>query len=156
MAALDDFVTLSVALTGIDAKKLAPDVDPINVRQEYFDRATQGGGAAFTKALAAVAATPPATLVDVVLNTSGDDVRFVCRSIILMWLTGSWYAPDDLKRYASANPPSDPIASTVISPKAYTQGWVWSAAQAHPMGHSNLRFGYWQDQPPPLAAFVGP
>ena len=38
----------------------------------------------------------------------------------------------------------------VISPAAYTQGWTWRVAQAHPMGYSELRFGYWAKDPLPL------
>ena len=42
----------------------------------------------------------------------------------------------------------------MISPKAYTQGWVWRVAQAHPMGYSDMQFGYWTREPPPLSDFI--
>jgi hypothetical protein len=154
MADMDNFISLSAALTGISAAKLAPGVDPIDVKQEYFDKVQAEAGATFTNALAVVAATPAATLADVLLNKSGDDIRYLCRSIMLLWFLGSWFAPSDLKLYSGPNPPATPISSTVVSSKAYTQGWVWSAAQAHPMGYSNLRFGYWGNQPPPLDSFI--
>ena len=35
----------------------------------------------------------------------------------------------------------------VVSAKAYTQGLVWQIAGAHPMGYSNLQFGYWSRDP---------
>jgi hypothetical protein len=35
----------------------------------------------------------------------------------------------------------------VVSATAYTQGLVWLIAQAHPMGYSNLQFGYWSREP---------
>ena len=35
----------------------------------------------------------------------------------------------------------------MVSAKAYTQGRVWQIAQAHPMGYSNLQFGYWTREP---------
>ena len=34
-----------------------------------------------------------------------------------------------------------------VSAKAYTQGRVWQIAQAHPMGYSNMQFGYWSRDP---------
>jgi hypothetical protein len=74
--------------------------------------------------------------------------------VMLMWFLGSWYAPADLKLYSGPNPPSAPINSAVISSAAYTQSWVWSVAQAHPMGYSNLRFGYWNATPPLLSDFI--
>jgi hypothetical protein len=156
MSDMDNFVKLSAALTGIDPGKLAPGVDPINVKQELFDKAQTEGGAIFTQALGIAASTPAATLGGVLLNGSGEDMRFLCRSIMLLWLLGQWIAPGDLKRYALPNPPTAPIPSTVISSKAYTQGWIWKLAQAHPMGYSEWRFGYWKDPPPPLNAFIGP
>ena len=39
------------------------------------------------------------------------------------------------------------IASQVVSAKAYTLGLVWQIVQAHPMGYSNLQFGYWSREP---------
>ncbi len=40
-----------------------------------------------------------------------------------------------------------PILSHIVSAKAYTLGLVWQIAQAHPMGYSNLQFGYWSREP---------
>jgi hypothetical protein len=48
-----------------------------------------------------------------------------------------------------------PIPFTVLTPAAYTQGWAWRVAQAHPMGYSELRFGYWADQPFSLSELTG-
>jgi len=42
----------------------------------------------------------------------------------------------------------------VISPTAYTQGWTWRVAQAHPMGYSELRYGYWAEEPLPLGDYI--
>ena len=73
-----------------------------------------------------------------------DDTKFLARSIALLWYLGSWYKPADLKKAA---PSGDLIPSQVVSAKAYTQGLVWQIAQAHPMGYSNLQFGYWSREP---------
>ena len=42
---------------------------------------------------------------------------------------------------------STAITPKVVSAKAYTQGLVWLIAGAHPMGYSNLQFGYWSRDP---------
>jgi hypothetical protein len=86
------------------------------------------------------------------VSTGNNDIEFLARSIVLLWYLGSWYDPKDLQ----AHPP--PVPSEVVSAKAYTQGLVWQIAGAHPMGYSNMQFGYWSrnprdpnDQPPLLA-----
>jgi hypothetical protein len=79
---------------------------------------------------------------------AADDTKFLARSIVLMWYLGAWYDPDDLKMLAE--PPSPPdVSHKVISAKAYSQGWVWRVAQTHPMGSSDMQFGYWQRKPNP-------
>jgi hypothetical protein len=42
----------------------------------------------------------------------------------------------------------------VISSKAYTQGWLWRVIQAHPMGYSDMQFGYWTRKPEPIEDFI--
>jgi len=59
-----------------------------------------------------------------------------------MWYLGSWYEPADLATASGAF-----ISSEIISAKAYTQGWIWRIAHAHPMGYSELEFGYWSRKP---------
>src|SRR5579863_6780738 len=148
MSDMDNFVKLSAALTGVDPKKLAPGVDPINVKQELFDKARTEAAATFAQALIIAGNTSASTLGDVLLNQSGDDVRFLCRSIMLLWFLGQWFAPADLRRFAVANPPAAPIPTEVVSSKAYTQAWIWKVVQSHPMGYSDWRFGYWNGPPP--------
>ena len=82
------------------------------------------------------------------MNASDDDTKFLARSIVLLWYLGSWYEPGDLKN-AAASPESvhGPIKQKVLSAKAYTQGLVWQIVGAHPMGYSNLQFGYWSRDP---------
>lgn len=43
---------------------------------------------------------------------------------------------------------------TVIS-KAYTQAWALRVAQAHPMGFSQMQFGYWNVEPNQRSDFAG-
>jgi hypothetical protein len=80
------------------------------------------------------------------VNKGDDDIKFLARSIVLLWYLGSWYKPEDLKKN-SAPGAAALIGSEVVSAKAYTQGLVWQIAQAHPMGYSNLQFGYWSRDP---------
>lgn len=155
---MDQFVQLSAALTGIAADKLAPGLDPKNTKKIYFDYTMAKAPALFTQLLgiyAANASQPPATIADIVLNQSGDKIRYLARTIMLEWYLGSWYDPDVLQSYHGPNPPSLPPNGVVISAQAYTQGWAWNVAQAHPMGYSNFSFGYWSGNPPSLSAYVG-
>jgi hypothetical protein len=156
MSDMDNFVKLSAALTGVDPAMLGPAIDTMNVKQEFFDKAQAQAAAAFAQALTIAGNTPANTLGGVLLDQSGDDVRFLCRSIMLLWFLGQWFAPEDLKRYAVANPPAAPIPTTVVSSTAYTQAWIWKVAQSHPMGYSDWRFGYWSSPPPPLNDFIRP
>jgi hypothetical protein len=154
---MDQFVRLSSALCGIDGQKLAPAIDPINIKQTYFDRASKEAPAAFAQILqiaAANPALPPQALADLILTGSGKNIQFLARSIMLAWYLGSWYQPADLEKYASPDPPKAPIDFRVISMYAYTKGWAWSIAQAHPMGFSTMTFGYWSDPPPPLSDYI--
>jgi elongation factor P hydroxylase len=65
-----------------------------------------------------------------------------------MWYLGAWYDPDNLQTPNASN-------FEVISPKAYTQGWALKVAQAHPMGFSEMQFGYWTRPPNPRGDFIG-
>jgi len=153
LADIDNFVALSAALTGIDAGKLAPKVDPLNVKQEYFDLLQKKSPDLFVRALGIAANNAPANIADLIINQSGDELRFFARSIMLLWLLGSWVSPADLQRQATGRANESPVPS-VVSATAYTNGWIWNFAQAHPMGYSNLRFGHWNAPPPPLNDFI--
>jgi hypothetical protein len=152
---LDAFVALSAVLTGIDADRLAPAVDPVQVKNEYFAQARKDR--AFGRLLEVFRANetqPPEILADIILRQSGPDLCFLGRSMMLAWYLGYWYEPDILLRYSSPTAPAGPAPFKVISPAAYTQGWAWRVAQAHPMGYSEWRFGYWSDKPPTLDDFI--
>ena len=154
---LSQFVQLSAILTGIDQQMLAPKIDPLNIKQDYFSWLQSHAADVFTLLLARYAAlqaenTPPDKIATAILTQSGAPIGNLARSVMLMWYIGSWYPPSDPANYAT--PGSQPSPS-VISANAYTQGKVWSVAQAHPMGYSQLRFGYWAENPAPLADFVG-
>jgi hypothetical protein len=153
------FLLLSAAITGVHVAILAPEfraksdlldsdpgVDPINVKNDYFTWINANDAPPFGKLLQ-IAKDHRQSAADIVtaVNAS-DDTKFLARSIALLWYLGSWYKPEDLKKN-SAPGASAFIPSRVISAKAYTQGLVWQIAQAHPMGYSNLQFGYWSRDP---------
>jgi hypothetical protein len=154
------FLVLSQALTGIQIINLAPEFapdrnkpgvlnadpgnDPINVKNDYFKWINASDPATFGKLLQiAKEHSPSANDIINGVNAS-DDTRFLARSVTLLWYLGSWYKPADLK---SAPPAGKLLDSKVVSAKAYTQGRVWQIAQAHPMGYSNMQFGYWSRDP---------
>ena len=84
------------------------------------------------------------------------ETKYLARSIVLMWYLGAWYDPANLRLLAEqSNPPPEASNFEVISPKAYTQAWALSVAQAHPMGFSQMQFGYWAHKPQPPEVFIG-
>lgn len=149
------FLLLSEALTGVSRQTLAPELvedkkdilnsdtgtDPINIKNAYFRFINDNGRAASFGKLLQLAKDNSQSLADIIpsVNGSDDDLKFLARSIVLLWYLGAWYKPDELKKKV-AKP-------QVVSPKAYTQGLVWQIAGAHPMGYSNLQFGYWSRDP---------
>lgn len=155
---LDDFVALSAILTGIAAGKLRPPLDTHQTAAAYLATATAEGGEGFAKAMAIYAANrsqPPAQIAALILN-GNPAVAYAARAVMLMWYLGAWYDPAALASYhADWASGQMPPAGVVISSDAYTQGWAWRVAQAHPMGDSELRFGYWNMDPPPLSDLVG-
>jgi len=156
------FLLLSAALTGVDIQTLAPEfsanageifnsdpgIDPINIKNTYFDWIkTHAAPPSFAKLLKIVKDNPQQSQDNVITKVNSDeDTKFLARSIVLLWYLGSWYDPGDLK--ANAVPGRrHAVSSQVVSDKAYTQGLVWLVAGAHPMGYSNLQFGYWSRDP---------
>jgi hypothetical protein len=143
------FVKVSAALTGIAEAKLAPSVDPIQVKREYYKRAK--ADPAFGALMDIVRNTDPANptlAAEKIMGNVDPAIRYLGRSIILAWYLGVWHAPAELEG-KSKSPPA-----AVVSGTAYTQGWTWRVAQTHPMGYSELRFGYWADPPLPLDDFI--
>ena len=160
------FLVLSSALTGVRMITLAPEfqsdsknpgvlnadpgVDPINVKNDYFKWINASDAATFGKLLE-IAKEHSTSAPDIINDVNAsDDTRFLARSIVLLWYLGSWYEPKNLQKNASPGTRAS-TDSQVLSAKAYTQGLVWQIAQAHPMGYSNLQFGYWSREPDDLS-----
>jgi hypothetical protein len=165
------FLLLSAALTGVDIQTLAPEfsrgsgdilgadpgIDPINIKDAYFSQVNAPGTATSFAKLLQIAKDNRLSQDNIIakVNASDDDTKFLARSIVLLWYLGSWFEPADLKN-AAASPESvhGPIKQKVLSAKAYTQGLVWQIVGAHPMGYSNLQFGYWSRDPHDLNSAV--
>ena len=95
---MTDFITLSAALTGIMATKLAPAADPIDIKRDYFKLLNEKQPAAFDKLLTIVRDNrnaPAQTIIDKVQSDA--ESKFLARSIVLMWYLGAWYDPGELK-----------------------------------------------------------
>jgi Membrane bound FAD containing D-sorbitol dehydrogenase len=156
------FVKLSSGLTGISEGKLAPSVDPIQIKRDYFnavkftEKPTRKLNPDFQKLLDIIRGdeSDPAAAAAKVMHDPDPNIMYLGRSIILAWYLGVWYDPDVLKRYNTPDQMFPVPADQVISPAAYTQGWTWRVAQAHPMGYSELRYGYWGKDPLPLQDFI--
>ena len=149
------FLLLSEALTGVNRQTLAPElvenkseilnsdpgIDPINIKNAYFAWISANDATSSFGKLLQLAKDNRQSLGNIIPKVTGsaDDVKFLARSIVLLWYLGSWYKPDDLKNKVAS--------PKVVSPKAYTQGLLWQIAGAHPMGYSNLQFGYWSRDP---------
>jgi hypothetical protein len=162
------FLVLSSALSGSHVSNLAPEfsqadpadpkktvpilkadpgTDPINVKNDYFKWINASNAPTFEKLLQ-IARDHSSSAPEIISQVNAsDDTKYLARSIVLLWYLGSWYKPEDLKSSLDPKAPRAPIPSQVVSAKAYTQGLVWQIAQAHPMGYSNLQFGYWSREP---------
>lgn len=152
---MDAFIKVSEALTGVPAGKLAPTTDSLGLKQDYFEwvKQREPGPFAVLLQIGKTNAITPQSIID--RSQANPDTRYLARSIVLMWYLGSWYKPSDLKELVDKRNGLPQFKShTVISSKAYTQGWLWRVAQAHPMGYSDIQFGYWARQPMPLADFL--
>jgi len=159
---LSAFVTLSAALTGIQDKQLAPGFDrappgsdSIDIKRDYFRWVKEKRSVAFEKLLGIAKGNPKPAAQAIIEQVQADpESKYLARSIVLMWYLGAWYDPDHLRALVERpNPP--PAKFEVISPKAYTQGWALRVAQAHPMGFSEMQFGYWSRPPSARTDFIG-
>ncbi|MEY2576529.1 MAG: hypothetical protein QOF80_2016 [Verrucomicrobiota bacterium] len=146
---LDQFVSLSSALTGVNPAQLQPAIDPIGIARQYL-----------AMVQSAASKVPPATFDNLLATFTAKSTELgadqaaafvladptlgpVGRSIIKMWLLGTWYDPQ--------NPGT---AIQVVSSQAYKESLVWKVMQSHPMGYSMWSFGYWAGPPPAFDQFI--
>jgi len=151
----------------IDLSKSVPGSDPVNVKREYLALANEKSPSALENLLRlvkknlnapngdrAIDADKRDEAIIKALQFNDDDqsrppadvdAKYLARSIVLMWYLGAWYEPAELK--ALREDPTRVATFQIVSPKAYTQAWALRVAQAHPMGFSEMQFGYWTREP---------
>jgi len=149
----ENFLAFSTSLTGC-----APDVlDSADAAANYLQTFDAGVKAANVDAILdtygrqiSTGGMTPEQAVAAILAGSFDrpgawSLSKGTRALLKLWFTGYW-----VDTTGSADPPP-PYSSA----QSYARGLVWLVAQAHPVGVSNLRFGYWNNVPPPLDEYVG-
>ena len=156
MMTLDEFVSLSSALTGYPAIVLKPARDTQMIAQTLYEQLSLPSNnipAAqldqLTQVWRQIANTPPPQLEAAVKANIIDNLAItrLAQNIIYLWFFGIWY--DLTKNPASFTSPN---IDHVVSPLAYKNGLVWGEMGAHPMGFSTGVFGYWENVPqlPPI------
>ena len=141
----NNFVGLSAILTGYPQEELAPEIDPIGLASEYLSWMEKNADQTdFLKTLSTyqnIAALPPAEQPAQVQQQILSDPAMgnIARRMLRLWYLSTWYTTE---------PPDPHGDGQVVSMNAYTMGLAWDAAQAHPMGYSELHFGYWSVAPP--------
>jgi hypothetical protein len=144
---MDNFVGLSVILTGFDADDLNPPLSPQPVAVESLQMLQSKVDAALVSQLLTTYQTiaaqfpsdeQPAEVQSQILTDP--NMGPVARNIIRMWYLSTWY-----EGYTGMVTGFSP--GTVVSSNAYTKGLAWDAMQAHPMGYSEMHYGYWADPP---------
>jgi hypothetical protein len=153
-ASLTQFVALSSVLTGFSVDELNPPLDPQEIAQNYLDFVESNASPAMLDELLSVYGS-------IVTASGGDPVKIaegvqtqilsvapvppatesigtLARRIIRMWYLATWYTTE---------PPDAGGDGQVVSSNAYTRGMAWGAFGAHPMGYSEMTFGYWATAP---------
>jgi hypothetical protein len=145
---MDNFVGLSAVLTGFNQSIIAPTIDPINIKVDYFaqfKKETSNYQKILDKYAALKTITPALSdqqIGEQMLAVS--DFETPCRQLIFLWYSGAWgYLENGV------------LISNMLSAKSYTQGLAWQVMQSHPMGDSNYRYGYWAEQPLDLNKYTG-
>lgn len=147
---LKSFVNLSAILTGYSSDRLMPAIDPIGLAKQYLDYlqnkqvdVKQNYIDQLFTSFANIADQPgitPEQLAQEVENKilKDRDIGPIAKRIMRLWYLGVWYKNE---------PPKPFEDGTVISMNAYIRGLSWDAIQAHPMGYSEMRYGYWANSP---------
>jgi hypothetical protein len=135
-----------------------PNSDPVDIKRVYFERASRARPPVFRRLLQIARDAqklPESGRADAIIEKvkATSETKYLARSIVLMWYLGAWYDPYHLQELAESPKPPQPTFK-VISSKAYTQAWALRVAQAHPMGFSEMQFGYWARPPSDLPAFI--
>lgn len=149
---LDLFVSLSSALTGYDIASMPLQMD---VAQAYMDKVEKTSPDGLKKLLAAFQeCAPPGADADAVhdavakqiMGSSDIELPALARRIIRLWYLSTWYTdePPVYGPWPSVYPDGE-----VFGMESYIRGLAFKAAQAHPPGYSEGRYGDWTPAPRP-------
>ena len=150
---MKNFVGLSAVLTGFNESIIAPGIDPINIKEEYLAAFIDNIGTDLTdeillkyESLKAAGKTDREIGEGMLDDSNGEAFTMACRKLIFLWYSGAW--PTIINQGTAT-------VSSLLSAESFTQGLVWQVMQSHPMGDSDFRYGYWNEEPPALSAFTG-
>ncbi|MCX5214323.1 hypothetical protein OG689_34535 [Kitasatospora sp. NBC_00240] len=142
------FTDFSVALTGFDRAELAG----TGLIETYYTTLLQiigerEAGHLFQAAAEALAADREDPDGDALRTRVIENRRYapVVVNLIKLWYLGSWYPLSGGYRDVNGSTADD--VEHVVSPQAYREGLVWTAAGAHPMGAKQPGFGSWAEPP---------
>lgn len=156
---MKNFVGLSAVLTGFASGTIAPNIDPINIKADYYTKfQAEIGNDLFFQILSDFQDltkndSDPLNLSPersqqvgeaMLADSKSSDYLMACRQLIFLWYSGAW-----------ATVSGTMTSSEMLSAKSYTQGLAWQVMQSHPMGDSNYRYGYWANEPAPLSGYTG-
>ena len=156
---MDNFIGLSAVLTGFESSILNPKLDPVDIKSAYLEEwqkqiLLETGQADLTEQiLSAYIALKNQGLGNQAIGAAllaNADYELPCRQLIYLWYMGAWPMVDQ-----SDDATHGSTSFETLSSDSYTAGLVWQVMQAHPMGDSNYRYGYWGDTPASLNDYVG-
>ncbi|MGO1001321.1 hypothetical protein [Lysobacter sp. CA196] len=159
MDPMENFISLSIGLTGFKRGALAPDPDSTDIKSLYLAtfraRVTQVNPddilIRYQIINGHIAGNPPNREERVVelLFAEKPEYEFPCRQLLFLWYAGAWPTVTDTPASTHGQ-----TFSEVISADSYTQGLVWRVMQSHPMGSTTYNYGYWANPPAPLSAYL--
>ncbi|MDH6575959.1 hypothetical protein [Kitasatospora sp. MAP5-34] len=133
MVTVDQFVALSVGLTGFDADELHQTGMAGTYRSVVL---TQAGDEQLSRLVrSGVGGGPP--------DPGDEPLRELARSVTHLWYTGTW--PGLPTPAPTGKPAGEPF---VVSSRAYAEGLVWRAFGAHAPGTVAQGYGSWAVAPP--------
>lgn len=157
---MDNFIGLSAVLTGFNKSIIAPTIDPINIKVDYFAKFTKevSNYQAILTSYAGLKTQTPTLSDKQIGQTIINEYGKPCRQLIFLWYSGAWGSVVTTvchNKKTGKKTVKKVVASEMLSAKSYTQGLAWQVMQSHPMGDSNYRYGYWAEQPAPLSGYTG-
>lgn len=168
---MNDFVELSVILTGFQKNIIAPSLDPKNIKQVYFDIfaafpvTLTGGGQEKLDFLTPLlieynelksTGLSPDAIGKKLIHTDNGTATFPSIALIAQALMYTWYLGIIPGIQQSENGFGfNKFGTSTAGSEAYTTGLVWNAMQAHAMGYSNYSYGYWSKEPADLKFYTG-